>query len=95
MQEHFHKHKCKFCGFVWQHHDINDESHNFITIPGPQHKLEDNFGAHECPSCHRCNWGLGIYTGAEEPRVQNGLVLLIAPQQKTTIHPDQNHTFGD
>lgn len=71
-----HKHKCKFCGFVWVHHDCNDVGHN--TSPG----------AHECPGCHRCNWGLGIYEGAEEPRVRNGKVP--APGEPVgVIHPDQ------
>lgn len=69
-----HKHKCKFCGFVWQHADVNDVSHG-------------DGGAHECPGCHRCNWGLGIYTGPEEPRVTNGKPVVHG--QAVAIHPDQ------
>lgn len=51
----FHKHKCHYCGFVWQHADACDVSHNAVP------------GSHECPSCNRCNWELGIYDGDEEP----------------------------
>lgn len=76
----FHKHKCKFCGFVWEHHDCNDVRHG-------------NYGAHECPGCHRCNWSLGIYEGAEEPRVRNGLVSVGGAG--LLISPEQNHRFGD
>lgn len=76
MLANHHKHKCRFCGFVYYHHDCNDVSHNAVE------------GSHECPSCHRCGWGHGIYTGDEEPRVRNGadpgpMVIGI------TIHPDQ------
>lgn len=104
----FHRHKCKFCGFVWEHHDINDARHG-------------DGGAHECPSCHRCNWSLGIYVGAERPRAENGVTPaaegpnITSPLQRpdvdeyadpadinrgpgrgqTVIHPDQAHTFGD
>lgn len=56
----FHKHKCHFCGLVWQHSNTCDKSHNAVP------------GSHECPGCHRCNWELGIYEGPEEPRVING-----------------------
>lgn len=57
----YHRHKCHFCGFVYEHHDCNDVSHG-------------DYGAHECPGCHRCGWGMGIYTGDEPPRVRNGRV---------------------
>jgi hypothetical protein len=57
----YHRHKCHFCGFVWEHHDVNDQRHGAG-------------GAHECPGCHRCNWSLGIYEGDELPRVRNGVV---------------------
>jgi hypothetical protein len=75
----YHKHKCKFCTFVWEHHDTNDRGHNASP------------GSHECPACHRCNWGLGIYDGDEEPRVRNGAdpgpgVAALRPDE---IHPDQ------
>ncbi len=56
----YHRHKCAFCGFVWEHHDINDKSHNAVP------------GLHECPSCYRCNRQLGIYDGPETPRIRNG-----------------------
>ncbi len=73
----YHKHRCAFCAFVWEHHDRNDVRH------GVQ-------GAHECPACHRCNWSLGIYSGGEEPKVRNGLP---APEGVAeaggSIHPDQ------
>lgn len=49
-----HKHKCKFCGWVWQHSDSCDVKHG-------------DEGYHECPSCGRCNWGMGIYEGDEKP----------------------------
>lgn len=82
----FHKHKCKFCSFVWEHHDINDRGHG-------------TDGSHECPCCHRCNWGMGIYVGSEEPRVRNGVNppsgVALADVGEPGIHPDQNHTFGD
>lgn len=55
----YHRHQCKFCTFIWEHHDKNDESHG-------------DSGAHECPCCHRCNWSLGIYDGPETPKVRNG-----------------------
>lgn len=71
----YHKHKCKFCGFVWEHHDANDAHHNAAP------------GAHECPGCHRCNWGLGIYSGGEDPRVRNGIDP--DPDVAGAIHPDQ------
>lgn len=45
-----HRHKCAFCGWVWEHPDSFDLDH------GSQ-------GHHECRRCKRCNWGLGIYTG--------------------------------
>jgi hypothetical protein len=87
--EGYHKHKCKFCGFVWDHHDCNDVRHA-------------DYGAHECPGCHRCNWSLGIYTGAEEPQVRNGREPGPLTGNPVTgffthgpIHPDQDHTFGD
>lgn len=77
--ENFHKHKCAFCGFVWQHHDCNDVRHG-------------DYGAHECPGCHRCNWGLGIYDGPEEPRVTNGKVPAAGVNAPApSIHNDQNH----
>ncbi len=74
----FHKHKCTYCGLVYEHHDMNDASHNAVP------------GAHECPSCHRCGWGQGIYTGDEQPRVRNGSVPP-SPHvsQSFPIHPDQ------
>jgi hypothetical protein len=83
--EGYHKHKCQFCGFVWEHHDCNDARH----AAG---------GAHECPGCHRCNWSLGIYVGSEEPRVRNGEAPVGAAavgMAASPIHPDQSHTFGD
>lgn len=70
-----HKHKCKFCGLVWAHHDCNDTGHG-------------DYGAHECPGCHRCNWGQGIYTGDEEPRVRNGREPA-AGEPVGAMHPDQ------
>src|SRR4051812_6129659 len=75
----YHKHRCRFCSFVWEHHDTNDRGHNVSP------------GSHECPACHRCNWGLGIYDGDEEPRVRNGAdpgpgVAALRPDE---IHPDQ------
>jgi hypothetical protein len=74
VPENYHKHKCVYCGYVWQHHDVNDVSHG-------------DYGAHECPQCERCNWGLGIYTGDESPAVVNGK---IPPDNKAvTMHPDQ------
>lgn len=84
IAEGYHKHKCGFCSFVWYHHDTNDTGHNAVP------------GAHECPTCHRCNWGLGIYTGDEEPRVRNGTVPLSGTVSSfIPIHPDQAHYFGD
>lgn len=80
--EGFHKHKCRWCGFVWQHHDCNDTRHG-------------DGGAHECPGCHRCNWSLGIYEGVEEPRVTNGTEPGVGTVAYPTIHPDQNHRWGD
>jgi len=56
----YHRHKCSYCGFVYEHHDCNDAGHNAVP------------GAHECPACHRCGWGMGIYEGDESPRVRNG-----------------------
>lgn len=61
MADGFHKHKCVFCGFVWEHADENDIKHG-------------SKGAHECPGCHRCNWSLGIYEGPEEPRIKYGIL---------------------
>jgi hypothetical protein len=78
----YHKHRCKFCAYVWEHSDANDLRHG-------------DGGAHECPACHRCNWSLGIYTGAEEPRVRNGIDPGGAAVFGLTLHPDQNHTYGD
>lgn len=79
----FHKHKCKFCAFVWEHHDCNDARHG-------------DGGAHECPACHRCNWSLGIYTGDDEPKVRNGgAPALGAGLPGLTIHPDQDHRWSD
>lgn len=71
----YHKHKCHFCGYVWDHHDVNDVRHG-------------DSGAHECPDCGRCNWSLGVYDGPEESRSRNGIdpgpaVTAVAP------HPDQ------
>lgn len=56
----YHRHRCQFCSFVFEHHDCNDIHHG-------------DSGVHECPSCHRCLWSLGIYSGEEPPRVRNGL----------------------
>ena len=70
----FHRHKCKFCAFVWEHHDTNDVIHG-------------DYGAHECPACHRCNWSLGIYKGPDAPAIRNGKVL--ADYAHILIHPDQ------
>lgn len=81
MLEDFHKHKCLFCAFVWQHHNVNDVSHG-------------GYGAHECPCCHRCNWGLGIYDGPDEPKVMNGKTP-IEPMQSFAIHRDQDKRHGD
>ena len=53
----YHRHKCKFCGFVWEHHNSNDVKHG-------------DKGAHECPGCDRCNWSLGIYDGDEKPQIR-------------------------
>jgi hypothetical protein len=77
IPENYHTHRCKFCAFVWEHHDINDAKHA-------------DYGAHECPACHRCNWSLGIYDGLEIPKVRNGRA---APQEYGAhpIHPDQDH----
>lgn len=75
--DNYHKHKCAFCGVgVWEHHDVNDTGHN--SSPG----------AHECPVCHRCNWGLGIYNGPDVPKVRNGLDP--GPAVVGSIHPDQS-----
>lgn len=57
----YHRHKCYFCGFVWEHRDENDKHHG-------------NSGAHECPGCSRCNWSLGIYEGGESPKIRHGVV---------------------
>lgn len=57
----YHRHKCHFCGYVWEHSNDNDVRHG-------------DTGAHECPSCHRCNWSLGIYDGPEAPRVRQGVM---------------------
>jgi len=80
MTDVFHKHKCKFCGLVWEHHNVNDVRHG-------------DEGAHECPGCHRCNWGLGIYQGDEAPRARNGRTPAptAVPGDRVTIHPDQDH----
>jgi hypothetical protein len=56
----YHRHRCQFCGLVWEHANACDRSHNAVP------------GSHECPGCHRCNWGLGIYDGPELPRIRNG-----------------------
>lgn len=58
----YHRHKCNFCGYVWEHHNINDVSHNASP------------GSHECPACHRCNWEMGIYNGPTKPGIRNGKV---------------------
>lgn len=71
-----HKHKCAFCGFVWEHHDCNDVRHG-------------DYGAHECPGCHRCNWSLGIYTGDEPARVRNGKEPVMPGVSFGPMHPDQ------
>lgn len=76
MMTGYHKHKCVFCGFVWEHHDCNDVRHG-------------DDGAHECPGCHRCNWSLGVYEGGEEPRVRNGQRPPPASASSYTLHPDQ------
>jgi hypothetical protein len=76
----YHKHLCKFCAFVWEHHDVNDARHA-------------DYGAHECPGCHRCNWSLGIYDGPLAPAVRNGR----EPPPgvgAVEIHPDQRHATG-
>jgi hypothetical protein len=46
-----------------------------------------SIGSHECPGCHRCNWGLGIYDGDETPRVRNGADP--GATVKSAIHQDQ------
>lgn len=56
----YHRHRCVFCAYVWEHADVNDLHHG-------------SSGAHECPACHRCNWSLGIYEGPESPKIRNGL----------------------
>lgn len=70
----YHRHKCHFCDYIWDHHDINDKKHG-------------DGGAHECPKCGRCNWSLGVYEGDLAPQSRNGndpggAVI-------STIHPDQ------
>lgn len=55
----YHRHQCKFCNYVWEHHDMNDVEHG-------------EEGTHECPTCHRCNWSLGIYEGTLAPEIRNG-----------------------
>jgi CheY-like chemotaxis protein len=55
----YHKHRCHFCAFVWDHHDCNDVKHG-------------DGGAHECPHCGRCNWSLGVYSGPEPAVMRNG-----------------------
>lgn len=50
-----HKHKCHFCGWVWEHPDECDTHHNAVP------------GSHECGRCLRCNWQMGIYEGDEPP----------------------------
>lgn len=74
----YHRHKCKFCSFTWEHHDCNDIRHG-------------DYGAHECPGCHRCNWSLGIYEGDDPPLITNGQVPSEEQFRQYTIHPDQNH----
>jgi hypothetical protein len=71
----YHKHRCNFCAFVWEHHDVNDVRHG-------------EAGAHECPACHRCNWSLGIYAGDEPPRVRNGTEP-VTPTPVVEMHRDQ------
>lgn len=67
MEANYHRHKCKFCGFVWEHHNCNDKSHG-------------DYGAHECPGCHRCNWEMGVYDGSDPPQIRNGRVPPVAPE---------------
>lgn len=54
----WHRHKCHFCAYVWEHADACDKHHNAVI------------GSHECPGCHKCGWGMGIYSGVEEPRIK-------------------------
>jgi hypothetical protein len=75
----YHRHKCKYCALVWEHHDVNDARHG-------------DEGAHECPGCHRCNWSLGIYEGDQAPVVRNGKMLPPGMGSPTKIHPDQMKT---
>jgi hypothetical protein len=56
--EGYHKHKCAYCGFVWEHHNANDKRHG-------------SEGAHECAVCGRCNWGMGIYEGHLPPQARS------------------------
>jgi len=71
----YHRHKCRWCAYVWEHHNVNDVRHG-------------DGGAHSCPGCGKCNWSLGIYLGNELPRVRNGVepVNATGPVQ---IHQDQ------
>jgi hypothetical protein len=71
----YHKHRCHWCAFVWEHHDANDAHHNASPL------------SHACPACHRCNWGLGIYEGAEPAKARNGKDP--GPAVLGSIHPDQ------
>lgn len=57
----YHRHRCSWCAFVYEHADCNDTHHNAAPL------------SHSCPACHRCGWGMGIYEGEEPPRVRNGL----------------------
>jgi hypothetical protein len=75
-QRGYHRHQCKFCAFVWEHHDVNDTQHG-------------DYGAHECPACHRCNWSLGIYEGPLAPVIRNGLTPQGGPNTPIALHPDQ------
>jgi hypothetical protein len=70
----YHRHRCAFCAYVWEHHDANDSRHG-------------DYGAHECPACHRCNWSLGIYDGPLPPAIRNGRMPLSG--ETPPIHPDQ------
>lgn len=70
----YHRHKCHFCSYVWEHHNVNDVKHG-------------DSGSHECPNCKHCNWSLGIYKGDEAPESINGNDP--GPAVVAIIHPDQ------
>jgi hypothetical protein len=50
--EGYHRHRCPYCLFVYEHTDASDVKHG---------------SEHECPKCRKCGWGQGIYEGPDEP----------------------------